>query len=414
MMRLPSLERRCASNPGWFTLQKLVARDWVQGSLWFVISRFDEAGVDPESDPAGFRALADRKTDELRRALQLGETVPVFVVSQDFAQMAGSERNPASAVWDEFREWDGTDRLSRALAELGSSNIDTLRTSAAQRFWRSQLAESLAGLRSEVVKYAEQKHFAKESLQHRMSWLAQLDVLKRSAEADLRGRVSETIGAVVDDQRCAHTTQLALKAGVDLWYATHERNVDKLRHDVDATTKVERRRPSWHQLEGLVHTVRDESDAKATAADNAEVFASVVSRISKAALTALTEYEKMSVPKSSGPVAGRSAAAVCHRVAVASAVVPVIGQLASIGEGLHRDKVNQGERERRREAAVAELNRVGERVTLIALRKFDPVIDATRQLIIDVTADQANMCDGLDNLVRELDVLIKSGEAILG
>lgn len=134
------------ANAEYPALQKLVARDWVQGSLWFVISRFDEAGVDPESDPAGYRALADRKTDELRRALQLGETVPVFVVSQDFAQMAGSERNPASAVWDEFREWDGTDRLSRALAELGSSNIDTLRSSAAQRFWRSQLAESLAGV----------------------------------------------------------------------------------------------------------------------------------------------------------------------------------------------------------------------------------------------------------------------------
>ena len=53
-------------------LQALVRRGLDPGSLWFVISRFDEAGVDPESDREGYRELAQRKTDELRRALESG------------------------------------------------------------------------------------------------------------------------------------------------------------------------------------------------------------------------------------------------------------------------------------------------------------------------------------------------------
>ena len=84
-------------------LQDLLQRQWIPGSLWFVISRFDEAGVDPESDVEGYRELALRKTDELRRALALDEIVPVFVVSQDFAQMAGADRSSATGIWDEFR-----------------------------------------------------------------------------------------------------------------------------------------------------------------------------------------------------------------------------------------------------------------------------------------------------------------------
>ena len=104
-------------------LQALVRRDWAPGSLWFVISRFDEAGVDPESDLDGYRDRAQRKTDELRRALELDEAVPVFVVSQDFAQMAGSERNPDPQLWDDFRGWDGIAELREALESLGRAAV---------------------------------------------------------------------------------------------------------------------------------------------------------------------------------------------------------------------------------------------------------------------------------------------------
>src|SRR4029079_13645903 len=38
---------------------------WCDGALWFVISRFDEAGVDPEGDRDGYRELAASKRREL-------------------------------------------------------------------------------------------------------------------------------------------------------------------------------------------------------------------------------------------------------------------------------------------------------------------------------------------------------------
>ena len=145
-------------------LQALVRRDWAPRSLWFVISRFDEAGVDPESDEDGYRERAQRKTDELRLALELDDAVPVFVVSQDFAQMAGSERNPDPQLWDEFRGWDGIAELRDALTNLGSRYGSSLRASAAQRFWRQSVANSLDGLHSEVAKYLDHENFSDEEI----------------------------------------------------------------------------------------------------------------------------------------------------------------------------------------------------------------------------------------------------------
>lgn len=161
-------------------LQALVGRDWAPGSLWFVISRFDEAGVDPESDEDGYRERAQRKTEELRRALALDDAVQVFVVSQDFAQMVGSERNPDPQLWDDFRGWDGIGELREALEGLGSCGGASLRASAAQRFWRKSVANSLDGLHVEVAKYLDHENFSDEGLRLRQSWLAQLAAVQSS------------------------------------------------------------------------------------------------------------------------------------------------------------------------------------------------------------------------------------------
>jgi hypothetical protein len=126
------------------TLRELVQQDWAPGSLWFVISRFDEAGVDPDDDPDGYRALGERKTLELRNALGLGDNVPVYVVCQDFAQMAGAERNPDPDVWDESREWDGISELVAAITDLGNSSSSDIRQSAAQRFWGNAVQQALS------------------------------------------------------------------------------------------------------------------------------------------------------------------------------------------------------------------------------------------------------------------------------
>ena len=393
-------------------LQDLLQRQWIRGSLWFVISRFDEAGVDPESDVDGYGELAQRKTDELRRALALDEIVPVFVVSQDFAQMAGADRNPAAEIWDEFREWDGMAELRAAIAELGSGSRQALRDAAAQRFWRQNISTALDAIRSEAEKYKGHQSFSDEGLRQRESWLSQVDALHRSAEADLKSRINDAVTAALDDQKNPEAFKESLTKVVDLWYSVQERSIEKLRQNVDATTKVERQRPSWRELEDLVDTIRVESDRQTSQESQSEIYATGVKRVSKAALLALVEYERSASLKKSTAVVGSASKALSSRAAVATAVVPVIEELTSVAQLIWREKADSAERDKRRQELAAELDRFGERATLIAMDEFEPIVAAARDAIIDATAEQVEIWNSLTKLVGELETLIASGERL--
>ncbi|RNL60209.1 GTPase domain-containing protein [Arthrobacter oryzae] len=395
-------------------LQALVGRDWAPGSLWFVISRFDEAGVDPESDEDGYRDRAQRKTDELRRALELGDAVPVFVVSQDFAQMAGSERNPDPQLWDEFRGWDGIAELCEALTNLGSRDDSSLRAFAAQRFWRKSVADSLDGLQAEVGKYLDHENFSDEGLRLRQSWVTQLDALQNSADADLRGKISETIGQTVDGQRDANAIEKSLAATIDSWYRMQERNVEKLLRNVDDTIALERQRPSWKQLEELADSIRVQADRSTSAEETTEIISPVVKRVADAALKALTDYEKLSMLKKPVPTSASSAMNMSKRAAVATAIVPLVLEISSVAEQLIRNRTSAAERDRQRQALDAELDRIGDRAAVLALAELKPFIEAARQTILDVTAERVDLRDGLNKLVAELQALVRSGEALLG
>ncbi|WP_194163519.1 GTPase domain-containing protein [Mycolicibacterium sp. P1-5] len=394
-------------------LQALVRRAWDPGSLWFVISRFDEAGVDPESDLDGYRERSKRKTDELRSALDLDDAVPVFVVSQDFAQMAGSERNPDPQMWDDCRGWDGMAELRSALIDLGSGNGSSLRASAAQRFWRRAVGNSLDGLNVEVAKYLDHENFSEEGLRLRQSWLAQLEALQKSADADLRGKISECIGQAVDDQRDADAIQLSLKTSIDFWYGLQERSVEKLLRNVDDTIALEKQRPPWKKLETLAESIRVEADRSTSAKETTEVISPTVERVSNAALKALTEYEKYSSLKKPTQAAASSAMNMSKRVAVATATLPLVVEMSSIAEKFLKSRADAAERDRQRKFMEAELERTGERAATLALSEFEPLADAARQAILDATAERVDLRDGLGQLVAELRRLIDSGESLL-
>lgn len=392
-------------------LQELVRRDWEPGSLWFVISRFDEAGVDPESDLDGYRARGVRKTQELRRALELDEDVPVYVVSQDFAQMAGSDRNPDPQTWDDFRSWDGIAELCDALAKLGARGGSSLRAAAAQRFWRQSVADALEGLRAELATYLDHQTFSEEGLRLRQSWMAQLDALQNSADADLRGRISETIGQVIDDQRDAGAIQNSLQATIDFWYGLQERNVEKLLRSVDDTIALERQRPSWTRLEELADSIRSQSNRSTPTEDQSEFITPAVKQIASAAVAALNDYQKLSTVRK--PVqAATSVMNQSKSVAAATAVAPLIIEISSVAERFLRGRAEAAERDRQRKATEANLERVGGDVAQMAMSELEPLIQAARHAILDATAEQVELHDGLTRLVSELDAAIQSGEQL--
>ena len=394
-------------------LKELVARRWIAGSLWFVISRFDEAGVDPESDHDGYRERAQRKMNELRRAFELDDHVPVFVVSQDFAQMAGSDRNPDPRIWDDFRNWDGIAELREALTGISRNHVGTLRADAAQRFWRHLVVNAVEGLREEVHKYLDHENFADEGLRLRESWLAQLNALHAAAEAALRAGISDAIGRAVDAQRDAEAIQDSLRATIDSWYGSQERNIEKLLRNIDDTIAMEMRRPSWTQLEQLAESIRSADDSSVKPAESANLVTPTVQRISTAALAALIDYEKLSTLKKPKGGNASSAMSMSKRVAAATAVVPLVVEISSIAEELIRGRWTASELERRRREADAELDRIGASAADMAMSEFEPLVEAARQAILDATAERVELRDGLVKLVGELEGLIESGGELL-
>lgn len=395
-------------------LRELVQQEWAPGSLWFVISRFDEAGIDPDDDPDGYLALGKHKECELRAALSLDSSVPVYVVCQDFAQMAGTERNPDPTVWDESRSWDGISELVAAITALGSTLQPGIRDAAAQRFWRSSLQQVLQQLRKELTAHVGNVAVSDEGDQRRASWLAQLDTLTRASEADLRGRVSAAVSDAVDSPDPAQSFAQALKTSLGAWHAACERDIDKLLRSVGDTVATERTRPDWQRFEEMAATLRHELPGPEPTPDDDLTYAPVVRQVGDAVLNALRHYEQTRGLKVTSPATGGvGVTPSLDRMAAAAAGVSVVAELAVIAEQF-------ANRQRAAKAAVqqraklqSELVSVGEEATTLTLSTLNGLADDARQRIYDATADQSDLRDGLHRLVGELRSQIASGEALL-
>lgn len=157
-----------------------------------------------------------------------------------------------------------------------------------------------------------------------------------------------------------------------------------------------------------------ETTQKPSQTERPEVITPSVKRVSEASLTALREYEKFAALKKPSGSPAVSALGASRKVAVATAVMPVVTELASIAERFYRDRANAQDADRQRRSLAAELDRVGEHTASIALQEFTPIADAARQAIIEATAERIALREGLERLVAELRALVASGEDLLG
>ncbi|WP_125078113.1 GTPase domain-containing protein [Mycobacterium sp. P7213] len=395
-------------------LRELIKQDWIPGSLWVVISRFDEAGVEPDEDLDGYRALGERKALELRTALDLDETVPVHVVCQDFAQMAGAERNPNPAVWDDSREWDGIVGLLAAVRDLGASPFGHLRDAAAQRFWRRAVQQTLSQLNEELATHLDNIVVSDEGEQRRTSWLAQLDTLSRAAEAGLRGRLSAAIGDAVDRLDSEQRFPEALKASIGAWYDACERDIDKLLHNVSESIASARARPDWQQFETLAATLRREPIAPDDSQPDAIIYANAVREVGDAVLNALRYFEQDRGLKQPAPTAAATGGTQgANRIAAATAGVKLVADLAGIAaQYVNRQRTAEAAAVQRKNLQSA-LDDAGDQAKGLALDALTRLTDDARQRIMDATAGPAELRDSLHRLVDQLRDLITSGEALL-
>ncbi|OLP01894.1 hypothetical protein BVU76_13215 [Mycolicibacterium porcinum] len=391
-------------------LRDLVQQHWPDRSLWFVITRFDEAGIDPESDIDGYRDLACRKTAELRRALDLDDSIPVFVVAQDFAQMAGADRNPAPALWDESREWDGMAELGSALSALAEAGIQTLRKAASQRFWAQFVSSAMARLRAEAEEYSSHAQFTDDGLKQRESWLAQLDDLKRAAESDLRVKTCELIEYAIEAEAVDGLGQ-DLSNTVELWFSRQQRDVDKFLQSVSATRSVEQERPSWRALHDLAATVRMDEPQAADEQDFEPRVAPLVERIAPQIIAALIAYDKAGrrgkIPATPSPIANVAAAA--------TNILPVVIELTGMAERIARERAAAAaEKQRVLGNLRSELERLADETYVVADGAMDSLIESARAAVTAATAEQVGMHDGLHQLLVDLNRHISAGEMFFG
>lgn len=388
-------------------LRRLVEQDWTPGSLWFVISRFDEAGVDPDDDLDGYRELAQRKTVELRTALNLADAVPVHVVCPDFAQMAGAERNPDPDIWDQSREWDGIADVVAAVVAVGSQDGVGRRDAAEQRYWRNAVEQALVQLPDELEKLSHSAVVSDEGAEHRESWLAQLDTVIRAAEADLRGRVVAAVSSALDSPDPAFGFAATLKNSVGAWHSAAERDVDKLLRSVGETMTIDRARPDWKQFDDLAARLRRGPKDPGAESGESFVYAPIVGAVGEAILEALWHFQDSTGLKKSGL---KGSAQSDSRMAAAAAGIGLASQLATIAEGFLKSR-RESKQERLDLQAALEV--VGDDAIALGLDSLHVLIDDARQRIIDATADQVELRNSLHQMVGELRSLIDSGEALV-
>lgn len=235
---------------------KVLDLPWREDALWFVISRFDEAGVDPDGDPDGYHQLADSKRRELAEELQgsLGRNLKprVFVTAPDAYGVAGPDPSPDPRIWDPYRDWDGVAEIAEKLESLPSS-ADALRVAAAERFWIGKLRDQRTTLDAQETE-VESVARTTTDLTARVDQLnSRLEELLGAARNDL----NTAVGSVVDQAMAsAILTEDALRArltdALKLWQERQEAELATLVEDIEHQLEQQVARPSWQGLRRLI------------------------------------------------------------------------------------------------------------------------------------------------------------------
>ena len=243
-------------------LRAVLEQQWPLGSLRCVISRFDEAGVDASGDPDEYRALARRKTAELRQSLGLSEDVPVDVVAPDAWQFAGEARNPDPSVWDHSRDWDGIAEFRASLLPLVSPRA-AFRAAAATRHWAGALDAEVDQLTVQQEQTLEALQTVDQADRRNDRVNARLHELELGIRAELEAALGNVLdmallSGVVDADKLRDTTTAAL----DSWLSKAQADLRLLMEDFDAEFDRQMARSAWRDLDAHFGAVADPAAAR--------------------------------------------------------------------------------------------------------------------------------------------------------
>ncbi|WP_216905696.1 GTPase [Synechococcus sp. CCY 0621] len=233
-----------------------VTGDHVTDSLLAVISRIDEAGIDPSENPEGFRSLCSRKQAEFKSLLDaIGSTSPrwgVHPISADPYQSVGNEQ-PDASLYEMGSGWDGVEELREALTQAQLS-VPELRTLSGYRFAShaitsfTQMVKVEQALREEAIATCENE------LERVALLRTSLDALRRKCEADLhRLMEDELLSAIrIGTVSAAEALQTRLVEALDQWSEQAYAEFENLAASADQEASERGRSPAMRRLRELI------------------------------------------------------------------------------------------------------------------------------------------------------------------
>lgn len=414
----------------------LIHRQWPASALWFVISRFDEAGADPEYDLAGYKDLCARKVAELRNLFDLDPDVPVFVVAQDPFQEAGPDNDVSAAVWDKYRSWDGIEALREQLMRVTPASLTDYRAAAADRYWTSAVVETLGKLRDELGKCEDNAHVAAHGLARRDAWESELGAIDQAAKASLEGLVASVVDQWLGrpDTPLAHL-QSEIEGSLTQWFTQHDSHLQRLQRSISKAVERDHRQPSWNGFAALVAELHsatptdNPAPAAGKSAEHVEAVGTQVLKIMKAlaqddgaAKRTATSAKKAAASRKAA--AGGKATTAGKKAASAGAGIPNLGRYISAAEAalplavlvatlIDEQKAadagpSQGRQNPQNRQSIIDT------CTDQARSTWEPFVEHTRALIAEETGDQVRLAAELGEAVSQLQAAIAAGESLLG
>lgn len=206
-----------------------------------VVSRMDEAGVDPGDNPDGFAALVEKKTAELFSMLDkdriAGPLAGLHCIVADPYQLVGNTPVTDSTLYDIGREWDGIAALRTTLTAL-EGNQRWLRQLAGLRFVCSvaRELEEAVQLQNSTLQL-ETERLNNDSERYGL-FRQRLSSLTDYSKTDLKGRIEEALrsagrSASSDIQAPTARLEKMLSESIDQWASTSSTNLQKLAQEFE-------------------------------------------------------------------------------------------------------------------------------------------------------------------------------------
>ncbi|UAK39175.1 GTPase domain-containing protein [Gordonia bronchialis] len=386
------------------TLRDLISIGWAPGTLWFVIGRFDEAGIAPESDPEHYRLLTEQKTADLRAMLSLDSEIPVFVVSQDFEQIGGPDRDLERVTWDESRDWDGMDRLESALTQSAQSRAADLRAKAIDRFWTVTAQSVVGGLtreREELIKVASAAQRATQQLE---LWDNQITTVNRAAQVALEAEINKESQHLELLQPDLASVTTAFTQVLDQWHRQQTRSLDRLLQDVTVAQTTERTNPNWQDLATILSQATVTNGPSSEGSD--PIFTDTVKRVGPVVVGALTDYAKLSERRTKKTTTSTSSSAPSSmwsagNIATAATVaLPILVEVAKLADD-QRSKV--ASQKQTKTAYTQQLTQYAQLTKSKALEEWANTVSDAREVVNDAFAQEAGALPIIEQRLSQIE-----------